>query len=129
MDVYKSELVNALERATLLVNQVVGKKISINQFVHEYGNFFYYEALDGHEADEQRKLLLSEFAEVIVFHEKIQTEVVDLSFFGSDEQKQQYLGAGRIDPERAEQEIQSLAKEYDITGLLKYLGQVKESIE
>nr|VFK77877.1 MAG: hypothetical protein BECKSD772D_GA0070982_100334 [Candidatus Kentron sp. SD] len=122
MDTYRNELVNALEKATLLVNRLANREISIEQFVSEYGNFFYYEALDGHEADEQRKQLLNEFSDVITFHENIQASVVDLVFLGSSEQKQQYLDAGRIDSGNAEQRVQHLANEYDIGGLLKRLN-------
>ncbi len=127
MDAYRSELVNALERATSLVNRLANKAMSIKQFVSEYDNFFYYEALDGHEADEPRRLLLGEFAELISLHEKIQMRVIDLVFLGSKEQKQQYLDTGRISPEAAKQEVQSLANEYDVTGLLRRLNQMKEN--
>ena len=127
MDTYRNELVNALEKATLLVNRLANREISIEQFVSEYGNFFYYEALDGHEADEQRKQLLNEFSDVITFHENIQASVVDLVFLGSSEQKQQYLDAGRIDSGNAEQRVQHLANEYDIGGLLKRLKQIKHT--
>ena len=127
MDAYRSELVNALERATSLFNRLVNKEISIRQFVNEYDNFFYYEALDGHEANEQQKVLLAEFEELISLHEKIQTNIVDLVFLGSKEQKQQYLDVGRITPETAEREVQSLANEYDVPKFLKRLSQLKEN--
>ena len=121
MDVYKNELVSALRRATSLVNRLVSKEVSIKQFVKKYDNFFYYEALDGHEANAQQQHLLSEFSEVVSFHERVQN-VVDLVYLGSNKQKQQYIDAGRIDLERAEQRLRFLATEYNVTRLLEHLN-------
>ena len=121
IDVYKNELINALKRATSLVGRLVSKEISIEQFVDEYDNFFYYEALDGHESNAQQRLLLSEFAEVVSFHERVQ-HVIDLVYLGSSKQKQQYVDAGRVDLESAEQKIRFLANEYDVTRLLEHLN-------
>ena len=45
-----SELIKSLEAATALVADVVAGRISPKDFIQEYGNFYYYNALDGHEA-------------------------------------------------------------------------------
>lgn len=127
MGTYRSELIGALERATLLVHRLVSKEITIDRFLKEYDNFFYYEALDGHEAYDNRELVLAEFSMVISLHEKIQTSIVDLVYIGREISKQEYLDAGRITPEVAEHQIQSLANEYDIPNLLKSLEKKREN--
>jgi hypothetical protein len=47
---YKARVTTALLNASLLINKVLKGVCTFQEFVNEYGNFFYYEALDGHEA-------------------------------------------------------------------------------
>ena len=78
---YEDQLVTALLNATLLVVKLLRGEILLQDFVDEYGSFYYYEALDGHEADVEQRQVLNKLQQIIRFHEKIQTEVVDAIYF------------------------------------------------
>lgn len=108
--------------ATLLIDQFVKEKIPVKHFLEEYDNFYYYEALDGHEADDAQKMILDEFNTVIAFHKEIQLGIVDLVYIGNDKQKQQYLQAGRLDMEEVLLKVKALADQYDINKLFKIMG-------
>ena len=57
---YKARITTALLNASLLINKVLKGDCTFQEFVNEYGNFFYYEALDGHEANQQEQEVLSQ---------------------------------------------------------------------
>ena len=46
---FKEEIKKSIENATQLVNSVIEGDITITEFIEKYDNFYYVEALDGHE--------------------------------------------------------------------------------
>ena len=116
---YKDQIIAALLNATLLVVKCLRGEISFQEFVGEYGSFYYYEALDGHEADDEQSRVLDELQKFIGFHEKIQNEVVDAVYFGNNEKN---TGSERLTPEQAEKHFERLCHEYDAEGILKILS-------
>ncbi len=118
----KEELRESLRQGTSLVAEVVQGRISIAEFVVRYDNFFYYEALDGHEADAQEHQLLDEYREIISLHEQVQTSVVDLIYLDNDGRREEFLAAGRIDPETAARRLGDLTRQYKLTSWLQELG-------
>jgi len=118
---YKEHLIKEIIKATLQVSNLLSERCSLDEFLKEYNNFYYYEALDGHEADQCQKRAISELGKVVKFHEKIQTEVIDKVYLGDKENLQQYLDAGRITGEQAFEKMKILAECYDIEKLLKKL--------
>jgi len=120
--VYREATIEALLRATRLVRDFLRGEHSIEYFAKEYGNFYYYEALDGHEAVGEQKHILEELRAVIAFHEKVQCEVVDLVYLGEDEYSQQHCDAGRISRTDAGTKLKQLAKRYDLDVMLTFLS-------
>ena len=118
---YKKKIISALLKVTLLVVNVLKGEYSIEEFVNEYGNFYYYEALDGHEADDSQKRVLDKLHNVIEFHEKVQTEIVDLTYLGNGKKSQQYIDAGLISITEARKRLEELSKRYDVEELMKIL--------
>lgn len=116
---YRDQILTALVNATLLVVKLLRGDISLREFVKEYGNFYYYEALDGHEADDEQQKVLNELQDIIGFHEKIQIEVVDAVYFGDVGQN---TSAGRITPDQAKEHFEKLCNEYDAEGILVKLN-------
>lgn len=118
---YKDEIITALLSATLLIVKVLKGEITIQAFVSEYRDFYYYEALDGHEAGAEQQRVLDELQDVVELHRKVQMEVVDLVFLNEDANIQQYIDAGRITADQARERLKELSQEYDVDGALKKL--------
>ena len=118
---FRREIIKTLFKATLLISRAVHKEISITEFSKVYDSFFYYEALDGHEADETQKEVLREFKDAIDLHEQVQTTVVDLLYTGNAEKRQLYLDTGRIDEEQAKRRLQALSEQFDLQKIVSRL--------
>jgi len=93
-----NELAVALARATDLVLQFARGSLSADTFVSKYGNFYYYEAFDGHE--ESLAGVPAEFQLAIELHRRVQEEVVNRLAL-SPYSPEQLREAGRIDVPQA----------------------------
>ena len=105
-------LETTLKEGLFLVQQVVSGEISIQEFVKKYNNFYYYNALDGHEANESTLDLFSKYSQLIELHRRVQMEVVNLVFLGNKNDLPQYLEAGRITPDEARRRIKNILREF-----------------
>ncbi len=123
---YREATIEALIRATWLVRDSLCGELSIEDFAKEYGGFYYYEALDGHEAVGEQEHILEELRAVIAFHEKVQCEVVDLVYLGEDEYSQQHYDAGRISREDAGTRLRQLARRHDLDSILAFLKRSRD---
>jgi len=103
---------------TLLVKKIVSKEITFVDFIEQYNNFYYYNALDGHEADDITKSLLVKFSGVISLHKEIQTTVADVLYLGNQVNSSKLQNSGRIDVDQAMQRIATISKSYNIDSLI-----------
>lgn len=110
----EKELLESLRSATLLIDDAMNGRISMEEFVKRYDNFYYYEALDGHEADSQIRQLLDKYRELVLLHEEVQANVVDITYLGPKEDAEEFTAAGRILPEKAAQKLAELARKYEL---------------
>lgn len=117
---YREQLRNALYNATTLVSELLAGRRTVEEFAQEYGNFFHYEALDGHEAEPAQKAVLKGFRAAVSFHERVQTEVVDLLYLGEAD-KDQYFAPARIGADEARERLGRLAAEHRVNDLLQAL--------
>ena len=118
----RNNLIEALLAATLLVVKWFKGDSTLQEFVNEYVNFYYYEALDGHEASLEHKQVLEELKSIIELHEKIQNTVVDAVYFGSGVGNEQIKELGRLTVDEAEKHLKDLCYKYDVEDLLNKLG-------
>lgn len=118
---YKSYIQNGLLTATLLVLELIESKVSIKEFMNRYSDFYYYEALDGHEANEEQAKALEELVDAIEFHKVVQTEIVDKIYLSETELPKQYVDAGRISGDQAVVEIMKLVESTKIDDLINKL--------
>ena len=117
---YRTETIKSLLDATLLVSKVIMQEMQLQIFVERYNNFYYYEALDGHEADEIQQKVLDEFKTAIQLHEKVQTKVIDQLYLANNS-REQFIKAGRIDDLEAMRRLSQIAKEFNIEDVIKNL--------
>lgn len=115
----KGEILEVLLDGTARVEALVDGKMSAESFLRTYGNFYYYNALDGHEATPGQREVLQDNAEVCRLHERVQG-IVDLVYAG-DKPNPQYEAAGRILGGEAGRRIVSLAKEMGVSSLVSTL--------
>ena len=122
---YKDRITTALLNASLLINKVLKGDCTFQEFVNEYGNFFYYEALDGHEANQQEQEVLSQLNDAVDLHRRVQCEVIDLVCFdhsGDSARTKEYLEAGRITPVQARERLEQLSQQCDLESMVEKLG-------
>ena len=117
----RNQLKETLIRGTLLISRFLDGQCSFRDFVRQYDNFYYYEALDGHEATEHQREVLQRYRNVVSLHKNVQMDVVDVAFLGPEAQERMYLAAGRIDATEAEARLRDLCLRYDINSLLETL--------
>ncbi len=118
----ENELRESLRGATALIADAVEGRISIEEFLGQYGSYFYYEALDGHEADEEGKRLLRNYEDLIALHQATQTQVVDLVFTGTEKTKAMFLAAGRIEPSTALRRLSEIAHLFGLSRWMEELS-------
>lgn len=115
---YRDDLINALSEASLLAIKWNKFEISIREFVNQYGNFYHYEGLDGHEASDEQARTLFELREFIEPHGLIQNTVVDSVFFGDGSSTRSVEESGRIAPNEAETRLKKICTTYDFVQLI-----------
>jgi hypothetical protein len=110
---YKVYLQKLLLEKAILVRKCISGQLSLTDLQNSYGNFYYYEALDGHEADESQKTILEEFFSVIEFHQYVQTEVLDKVYTENSEVPEDYINAGRISKFEANRRLKYYWDKYE----------------
>lgn len=107
----ESDLVNTLQKQFYVVADFAEGRIPYDEFDQMYDSFYYSYALDGHESDEEEKLLLQKYSDKIDFYEKLSSI---LSGVCSDEDslKEIYINAGRYSSEVAKLKIKQLVNSY-----------------
>lgn len=111
-------LKSILLEGTRLVQEIASNRVSMESFLKRYDNFYYYNALDGHEADSQETSLLKKYSTVISLHKDIQTTVVDVVYLGDKASSSEYFRSGRISIEDAMIRIIEISKKYKLDKLL-----------
>ena len=122
---HEGELAAELLRGTELVARFAGGELSTRAFVDAYANFYYFNALDGHEAGPGTSRLLSRFSAACRLHEAVQCEAVDLAYFGTDDPAP-YLAAGRILERDVLPRVRQLCESH---GLQRVLAQLRAEAE
>ncbi len=97
--------------ATMLVIQAVAGRMNLKHFIEAYDNFYYFNALDGHEDSDDERAVMREFEKLIRFHEAVQA-IVDTIYWGPEEQREAYLAAGRMLPEDGEKRLRECVAEH-----------------
>jgi len=116
----RKELAQELARGTKLVVAVASGGLDVREFVEKYNNFYYYNALDGHEVGTKSDRLIGVFDDACRLHEVVQTDVIDQIYLGT-ENIEQYVAAGRILPDVASDRLRKIADTYDAVALLNRL--------
>lgn len=121
MNTYANELGQNLSKVIELIAKVSRGELPIEKFISSYDNFYYYWALDGHEADENQLVTLNKFHNVIVFLEEVQLNVINAIYVGNDLSKFKDV-SNRISLEEALPKIQNICNQHNIDMLINSLA-------
>lgn len=98
MVIFESEadLLSALGRHDALVRECIEGRLSFDAFCDQYNNFYAFYALDGHESDEEERLLLEKHEARIEPHRVIACEILGNLCSDADALLESYQNAGRF---------------------------------
>lgn len=117
----ESLLKEILTEGNRLVRDAAAGSLPISEFVKHYNDFYYYNALDGHEEDEEGKVLLARFADAISLHRQVQEDIVDKVYLGDPSRIGEFKAAGRIDEQEALERLREAAKRHNLDVLIAQL--------
>ena len=113
MVIFKSEqnIIENLDFHDQLVMDCAFGKLDFWAFCEKYNNFFYFYALDSHEADEEEFELLKKYEERIIFHEQVTKHVLGQVCADIDAIKPDYIESGRFGLKVAVKKLAALVDE------------------
>lgn len=119
----RGELLKGMLAASETVCQLVEGRISMQDFIRSYDDYYYAAALDGHEdVPDLRELINSE--PLVGLHAEVQ-RILNLMYSGPE--KAAYESAGRIDAEEARRRVVATAEDRALASLVDGLrAQVSE---
>ncbi len=115
---YRDNIILTLLEKTLLINDAIHQNICISELVDKYDNFYYFEALDGHEADETQKSILKELAPYVQLHRDIQNKVFDRLYIGDGLSDKHLKSIGRLALDSALAELIMIGQAHNIDAML-----------
>lgn len=95
---FQSEAVlrEELRRHNELVRRCANGSLSFERFCEEYNNFWSYYALDGHESDEEERVILEKYEDCIEPHRIIAFDILGKVCSEDDAKLSTYQQAGRF---------------------------------
>lgn len=106
-----------LAEMTLLVQSFASGSVSAREFVEKYSNFYYYEALDGHESSSALEPHdLSKLAPALELHRRVQEEVVNRLALDTNFSDEQMKLAGRLTESGARLHMLKICQEFGLRG-------------
>ena len=94
----ESDLIEITKTLDQLVVKCISGEMPFDAFLKEYGYPIGEYALDGHESNEEEKILLRKFANSLKLHMEIAECVLNKLCTTEQAQEQAYIQAGRIGP-------------------------------
>lgn len=92
----EADLLETIEKHDALVRQCVSGALGFLEFCETYNDFYAYYALDGHESDDEERLLLEKYDFRIVPHRVIACDILGLVCSDEDAKLNSYKQAGRF---------------------------------
>ena len=98
MTTFESEdyLLATIAQHDALIRQCVAGELSFSEFCEKYNDFYAYWALDGHECDEEERILLDKHNRLIEPHRVIAYEILGKLCSDEDAKLDSYIKAGRF---------------------------------
>lgn len=120
------DIVVGLAEKTRLVREFALGALSAQDFVDGYSNFYYYEALDGHEASSalQSEQLIA-LGPAVELHRRIQEQVVNKIWLDAEFSIQELEMAGRLNVSEARALALRICADIDIESVLSTINRTR----
>jgi hypothetical protein len=114
MVIFQSEadLLDALARHDDLVRRCARKDMPFDTFCKAYNDFYAYYALDGHESDEEERLLLERYDHRLELHRIVTVDILGQVCSEDDASNPLYVQAGRYGSAEAVARIERVSAQY-----------------
>ena len=114
MIIFESErdLVVSLDHHDALARRCASGELSFEDFCTEYHDYYAYRALDGHESDEEERMLLLKHEKRIEVHRIIAAEILVGICSEKDAQLKIYQRAGRFGSVEAVRKLRDVVSRY-----------------
>lgn len=118
MNIFSSEqeFLSTIEKHKKIVQDCVSEKISFQEFLDKYDNFYNYYALDGHESDSDEKAMFDKHQDKIQPFFAIWEEILTKICSDEDADKEFYIKANRFGSQEGLRRLKEISKEYSIYG-------------
>lgn len=115
MNIFKSEqeLLSAIEKHNHIIRECVAGKITFQEFLNKYNDFYAYYALDGHESDLNEQELFEKHENKIAPHCEI-IEMLNGLCSDEDAVKDSYIQANRFGSEEGLKKLKKISIKFSI---------------
>ncbi len=107
----ESEIVRALDLHDSLLKSCAFGELAFSSFLEQYDTFPMRYALDGHESDEEEKLILAKLATRINVHFRVWNEILTGICSDDHATEAQYIQAGRFGSVEALRRLRNIVRE------------------
>ena len=108
----EQDIVTKLNEHDELILQCSRGELSWSDFLSRYNDFPWYYALDGHESDEEEKILLQRYKKRIDTHLAFADQFLSYLCKDEDSKKEEYIKAGRFGTDVASDKIKTFVLKY-----------------
>ena len=92
----EADLLKTIAAHDALVKKCADGELAFGAFCDQYNDFYAYYALDGHESDEEERVLLEKHAKLIEPHRVIAYDILGKLCADADAELESYKQAGRF---------------------------------
>jgi hypothetical protein len=117
------EMETAIIEMTKLVREFALGSVNAHAFIEQYSNFYYYEALDGHEASSAlHPESMMKLGPAIELHRRVQEDVVNKISFDAGLSTEAMRRAGRLSPAEARERALRICADVGIEVVLSAIN-------
>jgi len=117
-----NEFSSRLLDATILIRKFLEGELNLSSFIGEYSNFYYFEALDGHEDSSALGVDIREkYQALIELHRRMQEEVINKVSLSHEFTREQLDAAGLVDELSAKDRAWRICAECGMAAFIKSL--------
>ena len=111
MVIFKSEesFLEELDMYDALIVNCASRRIDYDDFSHQYRDFYWRRALDGHESDEEERAILMKYSNRIELHRIVAEEILGHVCSAENAKLEIYINASRFGPSVAGEKMGKIA--------------------
>jgi hypothetical protein len=108
----EKDLLSTLDKYDQLISDCVSERISFQEFLKKYDDFYGYYALDGHESDLEEQRLFNTHKNRITPHLEVWESIMSGLCADEDAQKEAYIQANRFGSDEGFRRLKVIGEKY-----------------